>query len=127
MSCTDKTDVLFDYTFCDLFKSQEPTILRVVQKSTSSNGSASGSGAQGEASLSVEEHKLLLEYKELIRKQDTQLVTMGKQLASLQLDNHTLVGQITESRALVQQLQDQLALLRSQNSFNSNSSQHSYS
>ena len=79
-------DVTFDYEFCNLFKLQEATILKIVHPSSVPGGHGP------ESNLTSEDHKLLIQYKELIREQDIQLVSMRKHMVSLQTENDTLKG-----------------------------------
>lgn len=101
---------MFDYEFCNLFKLQEASILKIVNPS--SNDMPNGP----ESNLSSEDHKLLLQYKELIREQDVQLVSMRKHLVSLQTENEASKAQLSDQQSNIQQLRDQIALLRVQKS-----------
>lgn len=105
------SDVIFDYEFCNLFKLQEANILKIVHPS-SDNGGHGGP----ESNLTSEDHKLLVQYKELIREQDIQLVSMRKHLVSIQTENDTVKAQLAEQQSIVQQLRDQIALLKVQKS-----------
>lgn len=103
-------DIIFDFEFCNLFKLQEANILKVVHPS-----SDSGHGGP-ESNLTSEDHKLLVQYKELIREQDIQLVSMRKHLVSLQTENDSMKAQLVERQSVEQQLRDQIALLKVQKS-----------
>lgn len=69
-----------------------------------------------DVSLSSEDHKLLSQYKELIREQDEQLTSLRGQLVSLQNENENLKLQLQEQHSVVQQLRDQNSLLKAQKS-----------
>lgn len=98
-------ELLFDYEFCNLFKLQEASILKIVQPSSDQQNGP-------ESNLTSEDHKLLLQYKELIREQDLQLISLRKQLVSLSTENATYKTQLDEQQSIVQQLRDQIALLK---------------
>lgn len=115
-------DVIFDYEFCNLFKLQEANILKIVHPS-SDNGGHGGP----ESNLTSEDHKLLVQYKELIREQDIQLVSMRKHLVSIQTENDTVKAQLAEQQSIVQQLRDQIALLKVQKSVGQQQQQYDQS
>ncbi|OTF80072.1 hypothetical protein BLA29_007827, partial [Euroglyphus maynei] len=104
------SDVLFDYEFCNLFRKQEPIILNIIQPTTND------SNQNSESTLSNEDHKLSIKYKELIRQQDEQLTSLKKQTTELKAENEFLQRQLNEQHSIIQQLRDQLALLKAQRS-----------
>lgn len=88
-------------------------ILRAVQLSNTGPSSPS-SGSH--ITISLDEHKELLQYKQLIREQDQQLSALKLQLAQATSTNTNLSSQLAEQTAAVQQLRDQNALLKIQKS-----------
>lgn len=99
---------MFDYEFCNLFRKQEPVILNIIQPNTND------SNQNPESTLSNDDHKLSIKYKELIRQQDEQLTSLKKQSLELKAENEFLKQQLNEQHSIIQQLRDQLALLKAQ-------------
>lgn len=85
-------------------------ILKIVQPSSNNFGNSP------ESNLTNEDHKLLLQYKDLIREQDQELKLLRNNLATLQNENDTLKYQLQEQQLIVQQLKDQNFLLKTQKS-----------
>lgn len=57
-----------------------------------------------------------MQYKDLIREQDQELVSLRNSLTALQNENQTLKYQLHEQQLIVQQLRDQNSLLKVQKS-----------
>lgn len=99
-------EVIFDYEFTRLFKSLENEVLRAVSVSDDKGKSKSAS---------VQEHSnIVIQYKELIREQDTQLNEMKKELKKLQAKDTSCKEEIDEMKLQIQQLKDQNAVLKAQ-------------
>ncbi|RWS29226.1 general vesicular transport factor p115-like isoform X1, partial [Leptotrombidium deliense] len=105
-------DVIFDYEFCRLFKSIEGVIIKAVQnKPDLANGP--------ESNMSAEQHRLLVQYKELIRDQDLQLTSLKQELQKMKEDYTRVSTEMKEFQDSCQQLRDQNALLKAQKSSSS--------
>lgn len=85
------------------------SILKIIQSSNDQNSNV-------ETNLSTEDHKLLMKYKELIRKQDEQLTVLKKQLTDTKTEKDFISHQLNEQHSIIQQLRDQIALLKAQTS-----------
>jgi len=72
--------------------------------------------------MSIEQHRLLHQYKEVIREQDQQLGIFRRELALLKEEHSRIVMSYQEQSASIQQLRDQNALLKAQKSASSLSS-----
>lgn len=83
--------------------------MKIIQSSNDQNSNV-------ETSLSTEDHKLLMKYKELIRKQDEQLTVLKKQLTDIKTEKDFFSHQLNEQHSIIQQLRDQIALLKVQKS-----------
>lgn len=86
------------------------SIIKIVQNEPSimSNGP--------ECSMSAEQHTLLLQYKELIRRQDEDISSLKGQLEIAQRERNKATEKIDELSSKYQQVLDQNALLRVQSS-----------
>ncbi|RWS14215.1 general vesicular transport factor p115-like isoform X1 [Dinothrombium tinctorium] len=105
-------DVVFDYEFCRLFKSLEGAIIKAVQnKPDLTNGP--------ESNMSAEQHRLLVQYKEVIRDQDQQLTSLRSELEKLRENFEKVNAELKEQSDTCQQLRDQNALLKAQKSSSS--------
>ncbi|CAE1275452.1 General vesicular transport factor p115 [Acanthosepion pharaonis] len=99
-------EVIFDYEFTRLFKSLENEVLHAVSVSDDKGKSKSAS---------VQEHSnIVIQYKELIREQDTQLNEMKKELKKLQAKDTSCKEEMDEMKLQIQQLKDQNAVLKAQ-------------
>ncbi|CAG2164249.1 unnamed protein product [Oppiella nova] len=103
-------DVLFDYEFCRLFKSLEGLVIKASQSKPSDlvNGP--------ESNMTADEHRLLNQYKEVIREQDQQLTVIRREFCVLKEEHSRVLMQMQEQSAHIQQLKDQNALLKAQKS-----------
>lgn len=101
-------DVLLDYEFCRLFKSLEGIVVKTVQPKRS--GIANGP----EANMTVEQHSLVKQYKELIRVQDQELQELRKNFDDLKQEHEKSLSQLGETSSTIQQLRDQNSLLKVQ-------------
>ncbi|XP_054155368.1 general vesicular transport factor p115-like [Oppia nitens] len=101
-------DVIFDYEFCRLFKSLEGLVIKSLQlKSTDlTNGP--------ESNMTVDEHRLLNQYKEVIREQDQQLTVVRREFGALKEEHSRVLLQLQEQSSHIQQLKDQNSLLKAQ-------------
>lgn len=113
-------DVLLDHEFCKLFKSIENEIVKLVKMKP-------GDQSNPESSLTDEQHKLLIQYKSLIRDQDLQITHLRKELIDLSEKYKSVHGELVETKSNRDQLKDELALIKQTNSLmNSPSSQDPY-
>lgn len=113
-------DVLLDHEFCKLFKSIENEIVKLVKMKP-------GDQSNPESSLTDEQHKLLIQYKSLIRDQDLQITHLRKELIDLSEKYKSVQGELVETKSNRDQLKDELALIKQTNSLmNSPSSQDQY-
>lgn len=103
-------DLIFDYEFCKLFKSLEHIIIKVVQSKP--NDPANGP----EGNMSAEQHRLLTQYKDLIRVQDQELQVLRRDVHALNEYSTRLHGEYQELFSNCQQLRDQNSLLKAQKS-----------
>lgn len=69
-----------------------------------------------ESNMTADEHRLLNQYKEVIREQDQQLTLIRREICSLKEEHSRVVLQFQEQSAHIQQLKDQNALLKAQKS-----------
>jgi PREDICTED: USO1 homolog, vesicle docking protein-like len=74
-----------------------------------------------EANMNAEQHKLLTQYKELIREQDSQIKQIKEELIILNEKHNKTLTEMSELQSNCQQLKDQNALLKASKS-NLNSS-----
>lgn len=100
-------EVIFDYEFTRLFKSLENEVLRSVSVSDDKGGKSK--------SASIQEHSnIVIQYKELIREQDTQLNELKKELKKFKAKDTTRKDEMDEMKQQIQQLKDQNAVLKAQ-------------
>ncbi|CAG2105552.1 unnamed protein product [Medioppia subpectinata] len=103
-------DVLFDYEFCRLFKSLEGLVIKASQ-------SKPGDLVNGpESNMTADEHRLLNQYKEVIREQDQQLTIIRREFCVLKEEHSRILMQMQEQSSHIQQLKDHNALLKAQKS-----------
>lgn len=69
-----------------------------------------------ESNLSNSDHKLLMKYKELIRQQDEQLTSLKTKIIDLETQNEILMTELNQQQPIIEQLRDQIALLKAQKS-----------
>ena len=69
-----------------------------------------------ETNMTVDEHRLLNQYKEVIREQDQQLTLIRREFCALKEEHSRVLLQMQEQSAHIQQLKDQNALLKAQKS-----------
>ncbi|XP_076327390.1 general vesicular transport factor p115 isoform X1 [Tachypleus tridentatus] len=102
------SEVLFDYEFCRLFKSLEGAVIRAVQPKPKDlvNGP--------ESNMTVQQHSLLQQYKDVIREQDQRLNELQKDFNELKSENEKSQSHMEEMTSTIQQLRDQNALLKAQ-------------
>ena len=75
-----------------------------------------------ESNMTADEHRLLNQYKEVIREQDQQLTLIRREFCALKEEHSRVLLQLQEQSAHVQQLKDQNALLKAQKSATNSSS-----
>lgn len=103
-------DIVFDYEFCNHFKSLEHQIIAALRASA-------GDQENGpESSMTAEQLRLLQQYKDLIRDQDQELTSLRQEAVSLRQQNRVLESEIETLNSASQQLKDQNSLLKAQNS-----------
>lgn len=66
--------------------------------------------------MTADEHRLLNQYKEVIREQDQQLTLIRREFCALKEEHSRVLMQMQEQSAHIQQLKDQNALLKAQKS-----------
>lgn len=101
-------DVILDHEFCKLFKSIENDIVRLVKMKP-------GDQSNPESSLTDEQHKLLVQYKNLIRDQDLQITHLRKELIDLLEKYKSIQNELHEIKSNRDQLKDELALIKQTN------------
>ena len=69
-----------------------------------------------ETNMTADEHRLLNQYKEVIREQDQQLTLIRREFCALKEEHSRVLLQMQEQSAHIQQLKDQNALLKAQKS-----------
>lgn len=89
------------------------TIVKAVQAKPSdlSNGP--------ESNMTIDQHRLLIQYKDVIREQDQQLTGLSREYETLKEEYTKISSQFEEQAAILQQLKDQNALLKAQKSASS--------
>lgn len=101
-------DLIFDFEFCKLVKSIEHVVIKAVQSKP--NDPANGP----ESNMTADQHRLLMQYKELIRTQDQELQTLRKDVQALHEYGLYAQQQMHELSSSCQQLRDQNSLLKIQ-------------
>lgn len=109
-------DIVFDYEFCSHFKSIEHLIVTAVR--ASSSDSTNGP----ESNMTAEQHRLVDQYKGLIRDQDQELTRLREEAASLRQQSRNLESEVEHLNNSIQQLKDHNSLLKAQNSMSTNMS-----
>jgi hypothetical protein len=99
-------DLIYDYEFCNLVKVLEHIIVNAVKPEKDVT----------EAVMNTEQSRLLEQYKEVIRQQDQELQILRKQTSDMTLEIAHLKSENEHLSASVQQLSDQNALLKAQQS-----------
>lgn len=109
-------DIVFDYEFCSHFKSIEHLITTALRASTGdlTNGP--------ESNMTAEQHRLVDQYKGVIRDQDQELTGLRDEANSLRQQNRILESEIENLNSTIQQLKDENSLLKAQNSIGMNMS-----
>ena len=101
-------DVVLDHEFCKLFKSIENDVVKLVRMKP-------GDQSNPESSLTDEQHKLLIQYKNLIRDQDLQITHLRKDLIDLSEKFKFMQNELNEAKSNRDQLKDELALIKQTN------------
>lgn len=106
-SAKDPSEVLLDHEFCRLLKILESIIVRSVMDSSNSDDRK-----EQTYNLSPSDSTLIVQYKELIRNQDTQIQELKKSVDNLSKEKQDLEYQVHELRNEVNSLLDQNKILR---------------
>lgn len=109
-------DIVFDYEFCNHFKSLEHQISAALRASSENRENGP------ESSMTPEQLRLLQQYKDLIRDQDQELTVTREEASSLRHQNQMLESEIERLNTAMQQLKDQNSLLTAQNNIAANMS-----
>lgn len=99
-------DLVYDYEFCNLFKFLEHVVANAVKPDKDAT----------EAVMNTEQSRLLDQYKEVIRQQDQELQVLRKRTQELTEEVSRLRNDNEQLSSSVQQLSDQNALLKAQQS-----------
>ena len=75
-----------------------------------------------ESNMTADEHRLLNQYKEVIREQDQQLTVLRREFCTLKEEHSQILLQMQEQSQHIQQLKDQNSLLRAQKTASNSSS-----
>jgi predicted RNase H-like nuclease (RuvC/YqgF family) len=113
------TDLLFDHSFCLLFKKYEPLILLQLNNPHSQVLSPQSTLAADFSKMGyINNHQspndVINSYKEVIRRQDESIDSCKKEITMLQAHNSEYKSKVEEMLSEVMQLKNQLALAQAQ-------------
>ncbi|XP_064859930.1 general vesicular transport factor p115 isoform X3 [Oncorhynchus nerka] len=99
--------MLFDHEFTKLVKELEGVITKAVHKTSEEEKK------EEEVKKTLEQHdSIVIQYKDLIRDQDTQIQELREQVSTLSLNSEQMQNQITQQQSQIQQHKDQYNILK---------------
>ncbi|CAB1327295.1 unnamed protein product [Coregonus sp. 'balchen'] len=99
--------MLFDHEFTKLVKELEGVITKAVHKTSEEEKK------EEEVKKTLEQHdSIVIQYKDLIRDQDTQIQELREQVSTLSLNSEQMQTQITQQQSQIQQHKDQYNILK---------------
>ncbi|XP_029605496.1 general vesicular transport factor p115 isoform X3 [Salmo trutta] len=99
--------MLFDHEFTKLVKELEGVITKAVHKTSEEEKK------EEEVKKTLEQHdSIVIQYKDLIRDQDTQIQELREQVSTLSLNSEQMHNQITQQQSQIQQHKDQYNILK---------------
>ncbi|XP_045572482.1 general vesicular transport factor p115 isoform X8 [Salmo salar] len=99
--------MLFDHEFTKLVKELEGVITKAVHKTSEEEKK------EEEVKKTLEQHdSIVIQYKDLIRDQDTQIQELREQVSTLSLNSEQMHNQIIQQQSQIQQHKDQYNILK---------------
>ncbi|XP_055779426.1 general vesicular transport factor p115 isoform X4 [Salvelinus fontinalis] len=99
--------MLFDHEFTKLVKELEGVITKAVHKTSEEEKK------EEEVKKTLEQHdSIVIQYKDLIRDQDTQIQELREQVSTLTLNSEQMQNQVTQQQSQIQQHKDQYNILK---------------
>ncbi|KAM9399880.1 general vesicular transport factor p115-like isoform 3-T4 [Salvelinus alpinus] len=99
--------MLFDHEFTKLVKELEGVITKAVHKTSEEEKK------EEEVKKTLEQHdSIVIQYKDLIRDQDTQIQELREQVSTLSLNSEQMQNQVTQQQSQIQQHKDQYNILK---------------
>nr|XP_046181358.1 general vesicular transport factor p115 isoform X6 [Oncorhynchus gorbuscha] len=99
--------MLFDHEFTKLVKELEGVITKAVHKTSEEEKK------EEEVKKTLEQHdSIVIQYKDLIRDQDTQIQELREQVSTLSLNSEQMQNQIAQQQSQIQQHKDQYNILK---------------
>uniref|UniRef100_A0A4W5NEF7 General vesicular transport factor p115 n=1 Tax=Hucho hucho TaxID=62062 RepID=A0A4W5NEF7_9TELE len=99
--------MLFDHEFTKLVKELEGVITKAVHKTSEEEKK------EEEVKKTLEQHdSIVIQYKDLIRDQDSQIQELREQVSTLSLNSEQMQNQITQQQSQIQQHKDQYNILK---------------